>query len=260
MYRLVPHSLAALAALLVWACLLAQTPPAVELRNLGLAQLENERPAEAEATFRRLLQIETGDPLPLASLAIALLRQQKTDEALELIDLALRKAPERGDLLAIKGEILAWTGEAEAALEVLESAARFAPTDPEILYTLYRHATTLRSDAAPAAAAPALRRGSRCCSTRSSAPTTPSASSTRPRGRHAAGRSSSRPPTGTSRTPTAPRGRRPTPGTGASGAAISSSCCSSRRASRSSGSGACAATPRVGERRWSRSCGHAPML
>jgi Tfp pilus assembly protein PilF len=161
MHAMRPSTLFLTLVVAILACLdtaTAQSPQAVELRNLGLAQLENEQDVEAEATYRRLLQVETNDPLPLANLAVALLRQAKTDEALETIELALRKAPERGDLLAIKGEILAFRTEAERAIETLRAAAEGAPAEPRIQYSLYRHATTIGSGAtADAAAEEALR-------------------------------------------------------------------------------------------------------
>lgn len=122
----------------------AQVPPAaVELRNLGLAQLENERPADAEATFRKLQALLPADPLPAANLAIALLRQQKGAEALPAIAAAQRLAPGRGDLLAIEADVLQWSGETERALAVALRAAAAAPDDVEIQYSLLRVATGL---------------------------------------------------------------------------------------------------------------------
>ncbi|MGB5476744.1 MAG: hypothetical protein WBO53_07010, partial [Thermoanaerobaculia bacterium] len=50
---------------------------AVELRNAGNAQLENEQPALAEEAFRKLIQVVPDDPLGYANLSIALMRQQK---------------------------------------------------------------------------------------------------------------------------------------------------------------------------------------
>lgn len=130
---------------------LAQLPAqAYELRNLGLARLENERPAEAEETYRRLLEIVPEEPLGWANLAIALLRQQEYSAASTAIDRALELAPGRGDLLAIRGEILLWSGEREEALATLERAHDASPENVEILYALYRHASSLRSTEAEA--------------------------------------------------------------------------------------------------------------
>src|SRR5947199_65002 len=87
--------------LLLALALAAAAPPpapaetAATLRNLGLAQLENEQPAQAAETFHRLLPLTPADPLPYANLAIAALRQQKSEEALSWIAQALAKAPGR---------------------------------------------------------------------------------------------------------------------------------------------------------------------
>src|SRR5947209_9274815 len=122
--------------------LLAAVPDrAAELRWRGLAELENERPAEAEATFTALARLAPDDPLPHADLAVALLRQQKGEAAIAEIDRALAKAPGRADILAIRGEALAWSGRTEEALSIFEQAAKAAPDDPEIQYSAYRQAT-----------------------------------------------------------------------------------------------------------------------
>jgi tetratricopeptide (TPR) repeat protein len=134
----------------------AVPPQAAALRNEGLAHLENERPAEAEAVFRRLVEALPRDPLPAANLALALVRQQKNDEALEWSGRALRLAPGRPDLLALRGEILAWSGRTEEALTVLGRAMAAAPTDVEIVHLLFRTAGAGRGPAAERARLEAL--------------------------------------------------------------------------------------------------------
>jgi tetratricopeptide (TPR) repeat protein len=127
----------------------AATVPAeaVELHARGLAALENEQPADAEVAYRALAERLPGDPLPWANLAVAQLRQQKTDEATASIAKALEVAPEgsevAGRLHAIRGAILDWTGDPEAALGAYRQAAELAPRDPEVLYSLYRQAVSL---------------------------------------------------------------------------------------------------------------------
>jgi len=125
---------------------------ALELEQLGFAELENERPERAEAAYRELVELLPKDPLGHANLAIALLRQQKYPEALAAVDRALELAPGRGDVLAIKGEILQWMGELESALAVLEEAAAASPDDVEILFALHQLATTLDGETAERAA------------------------------------------------------------------------------------------------------------
>ncbi len=119
---------------------------AEELRNRGFAELENEKPEQAESAYEELIGLLPEDPLGHANLAIARLRQQKYPEALTAIDTALAKAKGRGDLLAIRGEILQWTGDLEGALINLRDAAEAEPQNQEILYSLYRLATTLKTE------------------------------------------------------------------------------------------------------------------
>lgn len=117
------------------------TEGAAALRTLGLAQLENERPGEAAATFRKLAALAPDDPLPDADLAVADLRQQKSDEAAAAIAQALAKAPGRGDLLALQGDIFQWSGKDEEALAATRKAAAAAPDQVVIMYALYRRAS-----------------------------------------------------------------------------------------------------------------------
>ncbi len=139
-------AIAALAALTaVLAVALQPARPgerAVELRNRGLAELENEQPGKAEGIFRELVAALPDEPLGHADLAIALLRQQKFEEAEQAIGRALALAPGRADLVAIQGEVYQWSGRPEQALEAFRRAAAGAPDDPEIQYALYRQATT----------------------------------------------------------------------------------------------------------------------
>ncbi len=115
---------------------------AVTLNQKALAQLENEQPAKAAELYRQLTQVVPGDPLPWADLAVAQLRQQETDAALQSVAHAIELAPKRGDVLAIKGAILDWTGRSEAALAAYRKAAELAPEDPQILYALLRQAVS----------------------------------------------------------------------------------------------------------------------
>ena len=142
------------------ALLLAEVadPSAVRLRNRGYAELENEKPALAAATFEQLTRIAPKDPLGWANLAIALLRQQDFEPATNALAKALELAPTDPRLLAIQGEIEHWSGRGEAALDSFRRAADGAPDDHELQYALYRQATILTGEQADAAARLALER------------------------------------------------------------------------------------------------------
>ena len=130
---------------------------AATLRARGLAQLENERPGEAGETFLQLTKLKPDDPLPWANLAVAALRQQKSEEAAGAIAKALAKAPGRADLLAIQGDILQWSGKDEEALAAYRKAAAAAPDRVTIQYALYHQAAQSSGPDAEAARAEALR-------------------------------------------------------------------------------------------------------
>ncbi|MDX1644251.1 MAG: FG-GAP-like repeat-containing protein, partial [Thermoanaerobaculia bacterium] len=121
---------------------------ATELRNLGLAQLENEKPADAVETFTALTEEAPDEPLGWANLAVAHLRSQQVDEATAAIDRALELAPGDAKILAIRGDIEQWRGAHDEALVTLLAAARTAPDDVEIQYALYRLASTLETEEA----------------------------------------------------------------------------------------------------------------
>ena len=124
---------------------------AATLRARGLAQLENERPGEAGETFLHLTRLTPDDPLPWANIAIAALRQQKSEEAAGAIAKALAKAPGRADLLAIQGDVLQWSGKDEEALAAYRKAAAAAPDRVMIQYALYHQAAQSSSPEAEAA-------------------------------------------------------------------------------------------------------------
>ncbi len=138
----------------------AQAKPerAAELRNRGLAALENEKPGEAEEIYRQLAGLTPKDPLPHANLAVALLRQQEIDAALPAVGRALELAPGRPDLLSIQAEVLSWAGKNEEALAVLERAVAAAPKDVEIVYQLHRTAAAAPGEGSEAAMGRAIER------------------------------------------------------------------------------------------------------
>ncbi len=119
---------------------------AIQLRNRGFAELENEQPGPAEEIFTRLAELMPGDPMPHANLAIALLRQQKFEPAQAAIERALKLAPGQPDLMAIQAEVAQWSGRPDEALELVRRAADAAPDDPRLQHAFYRQAGILQSE------------------------------------------------------------------------------------------------------------------
>ncbi|MFQ5348974.1 MAG: FG-GAP-like repeat-containing protein [Thermoanaerobaculia bacterium] len=128
------------------ACAAALPENAIELRNRGFAELENEQPAPAEETFTRLAELVPDDPMPHANLAIALLRQQKFEPAQAAIERALQLAPGEPALVAIRAEVAQWSGRPDEALELMRQTAAAARDNPRLQYALYRQAGILQSD------------------------------------------------------------------------------------------------------------------
>lgn len=119
---------------------------AFHLRDLGLAQLENDQPGQAEQTFEQLANVRPADALPWADLGIARLRQQKVKAALQAIDQGLRVAPDRADLMALRGLALEWQGSRQEALQTTRRAASRAPNDVGIQYQLLRQTEGIAGD------------------------------------------------------------------------------------------------------------------
>ncbi|MEE8278428.1 MAG: FG-GAP-like repeat-containing protein, partial [Thermoanaerobaculia bacterium] len=108
--------------------------------------------------FQQVIRLVPEDPLGYANLAVATLRQQKFDEAMGWIGRALARAPGDAELLAIRAEILQWSGKPDEALAVLREAAGRAPENVEIQYALYRQASIQPEGADGGAAQEALAR------------------------------------------------------------------------------------------------------
>ncbi|MEE8277832.1 MAG: tetratricopeptide repeat protein, partial [Thermoanaerobaculia bacterium] len=157
--RHLPVPLAVLALASICSQAFAAVPDqAIRLRNLGYAELENERPVKAQEAFQQVIRLVPEDPLGYANLAVATLRQQKFDEAMGWIGRALARAPGDTELLAIQAEILQWSGKPDEALAVLREAAGRAPENVEIQYALYRQASIQLEGADGGAAQEALAR------------------------------------------------------------------------------------------------------
>jgi tetratricopeptide (TPR) repeat protein len=111
------------------------------LRNVGLAQLEEDRPKEARATFAKLADAVPGEALPLANGAIAALREKDLAGAEALLGKALALA-DRADLHAIRAVLENERNRPAAVRAAFEKAAALDPRDLESRWRFARSVET----------------------------------------------------------------------------------------------------------------------
>jgi hypothetical protein len=124
-----------------------QASKILTLRNVGLAQLEEDRPKEARATFAKLAGLVPKDPLPLANGAIAALREKDFASAEGLIARALELG-ERADIFAIRGALEDARDRPAALRAALERAATLDKADLESRWRFARSVETDPSSSA----------------------------------------------------------------------------------------------------------------
>ncbi len=124
------------------------------LRNVGLAQLEEDKPKEARATFARLTGLLPGEALPLANGAIAALREKDLIGAEALLGKAMSLG-ERADLYAIRAALENEKNRPSAMRAALERAAIL---DSHDLESRWRFARSVETDASSSAVEKAARR------------------------------------------------------------------------------------------------------
>ena len=124
------------------------------LRNVGLAQLEEDRPKEARATFAKLADAVPGEALPLANGAVAALRGKDLLGAEALLGKALALA-DRADLHAIRAVLENERNRPAAVRAALEKAAALDPRDLE---SRWRFARSVETDPSSSPAEKAARR------------------------------------------------------------------------------------------------------
>ncbi|HSB63894.1 MAG TPA: hypothetical protein VLJ18_06990, partial [Thermoanaerobaculia bacterium] len=111
------------------------------LRNVGLAQLEEDRPKEARSTFAKLTNLVPGEALPLANGAIAALREKDLPGAEALLAKGIALG-DRADLYAIRALLENERGRPAAARAALERAASLEPRDLESRWRFARSVET----------------------------------------------------------------------------------------------------------------------
>ena len=124
------------------------------LCNVGLAQLEEDRPKEARATFAKLADAVPGEALPLANGAIAALREKDLPGAEALLGKALALA-DRADLHAIRAVLENERNRPAAVRAAFEKAAALDQRDLE---SRWRFARSVETDPSASPADKAARR------------------------------------------------------------------------------------------------------
>ncbi len=118
-----------------------QASKILSLRNVGLAQLEEDKAKDARATFAKLAELVPGEALPLADGAVAALR----DKDLPGAEALLAKAGNRADVWAIRAALENERNRPAAMRAALEKAAALDPRDLE---SRWRYARSVDSDPA----------------------------------------------------------------------------------------------------------------
>jgi tetratricopeptide (TPR) repeat protein len=116
--------------------------------NLASAYLATGAFAEAEASFRRAVQLAPAKATYHEGLAQALERLERRDEAIAEHEAALALDPELADAQLNLGVLLVAAGRTSEALAALRAAIRLAPSSPEP-HAALAAALDARADAAP---------------------------------------------------------------------------------------------------------------
>ncbi|HEV2469524.1 MAG TPA: tetratricopeptide repeat protein [Candidatus Sulfotelmatobacter sp.] len=85
--------------------------------RLGVRELQAGEQHDAEAAFRRAMQVNPSDPLPRQELVKFMLAQKRYDEALSLIEVSLRYTPKDANLLVDHGLLELQFGNSERAIQ-----------------------------------------------------------------------------------------------------------------------------------------------
>jgi len=103
----------------------------LELKNVGLADLEEGRNEQALQHFESLAALLPDEPLPTANAAVAALRDGKLDIAESFVTRALAITKQRGDVLMVKAAVAVARSDTAAAGAALTAAADLEPRNLE---------------------------------------------------------------------------------------------------------------------------------
>jgi tetratricopeptide (TPR) repeat protein len=108
--------------------------------NLALSLEMLNEPAKADAEYRRAIALANADPhsdqWPYLDYGSFLLEQEKTAEAIPLLEKAIAIAPQCADRHGKLGRALEATGHNEAAVTELQKAVALSPNDAKLHYAL----------------------------------------------------------------------------------------------------------------------------
>ncbi len=127
---------------------LAQTAQlqAERFKNLGVAYLEEHRPAEAERAFRRVIELASDEALGYANLGVAQLRLGQLSGAASQLEQARRVAPTNVEVLLLGAEAQYAAGRWGAVTSIAKKVLDIAPSNAMARYYIYRAARAQRDN------------------------------------------------------------------------------------------------------------------
>ncbi len=126
----------------------AQTPhlDAQRFKNLGVAYLEENRPADAERAFRRVTQLAPDEALGYANLGITYLRLGQLPMAASQLEQARRVDPANAQVLLLGAEVQFSAGRWEAVIATARKVLETDPGNAIARYYIYRSAMAQGDD------------------------------------------------------------------------------------------------------------------
>lgn len=117
---------------------------ALSAKHTGLAYLYRNDLEGAAGSFESVARLVPREPLGHANRALALLKLQEYEQAAASVDRAVDLAPEDGEVLSIKSDIVAARGDREAALGLLAHAVGHNTSDVVLRYKYLTEMRRLR--------------------------------------------------------------------------------------------------------------------